>query len=95
MQSGASSTKGNEQEATHAKGYAVNLEIELQMVCDGILALMDESLILSASTEEPRDFRYEITKRVEEIPQIMVPVVRPYPDCTDITYTNPTVQTVL
>ena len=48
-------TKGNEQEATHAKGYAVNLEIELQMVCDGILAMMDESLIPSASTGELQD----------------------------------------
>ena len=48
-------TKGNEQEATHAKGCAVNLEIELQMVCDGILALMDESLIHSASAGELQD----------------------------------------
>ena len=45
-------TKGNEQEATHAKGYAINLEIELQMVCDGILAMMDESFIPSASAGE-------------------------------------------
>ena len=52
--------KGNEQQAIHAKEYAVNLEVELQKVCDGILALMDESFIFSASTGEPRDFCYEM-----------------------------------
>ena len=40
--------------------YDVNLEVELQKVCDGILALMDESLILSAKTGEPREFCYEV-----------------------------------
>ena len=40
--------------------YAVNLEVELQKICDGILALMDEGLILSASTGEPREFCYEM-----------------------------------
>ena len=53
-------TKGNELQAAHAKEYAVNLEVELQKVCDDILALMDESLILSASTGEPREFCYEM-----------------------------------
>ena len=52
--------KGNEQQAIYAKEYAVNLEVELQKVRDSILALMDESLILSASTGEPRDFCYEM-----------------------------------
>ena len=52
--------KGNEQQAIHAKEYAVNLEVELQKICDGILALMDEGLILSASTGEPREFCYEM-----------------------------------
>ena len=46
--------KSNEQQAIHAKEYAVNLEVELQKMCDGILALVDESLTLSASTEELR-----------------------------------------
>ena len=52
--------KSNEEQAIHAKEHAGNLEVELQKVCDGILALMDESLILSASTGEPRDFCYEM-----------------------------------
>ena len=86
-------TKGNEQEATHAKGNAVNLEIELQMVCDGILALMDESLILSASTGEPRDFRHEIIKRVEEIPQIKVPVSQSFIQTEEQSYPVPQVLT--
>ena len=33
--------KGNEQLAILAKEYAVNLEVELQKVCDGTFALMD------------------------------------------------------
>ena len=49
-------TKGNKQQTSHAKEYAVNLEVELQRVCEDILALMDEILILSASTGEPREF---------------------------------------
>ena len=52
--------KSNEQQAIHAKEYAVNLEVELQKVRDGILTLVDESLILPASTGEPRDFCYEM-----------------------------------
>ena len=35
-------SKSNEQQAAYAKEYAVNLEVKLQMVCNGILALMDE-----------------------------------------------------
>ena len=40
--------------------YDANLGVELQKVCDGIFALMDESLILSANTGEPREFFYEM-----------------------------------
>ena len=35
-------------------------KLKLQKVCDGILALMDESLILSANKGEPREFFYEM-----------------------------------
>ena len=86
-------TKGNEQQATQAKEYAVNLEGELQKVCEGILALMDESLILSASTGEPREFYYEMKgdyyrflaecvtddakSKVAE--EVTIPVARPLP----------------
>ena len=52
--------KSNEQQAIHAKEYAVNLEVELQKMCDGILAQVDESLTLSASTGELRDLCYEM-----------------------------------
>ena len=45
-------SKDDKQQATYAKEHAVKLEAELQKVCDGILALINESLILSASTGE-------------------------------------------
>ena len=101
-------TKGNEQQATQAKEYAVNLEGELQKVCEGILALMDESLILSASTGEPREFYYEMKgdyyrflaecvtddakSKVAE--EVTIPVARPYPEHLDVPCANPIVQTV-
>ena len=34
--------EGNEQQADHVREHAVKLEVELQTVCDGILALMDD-----------------------------------------------------
>ena len=44
--------KGNEQQAIHAKEYAVNLEVELH--------LQREGLLFSASTGEPREFCCEM-----------------------------------
>ena len=46
---------GNEQQADRAREHAVKLEAEFQKVCDGILTLMDENLIPSASTRELQD----------------------------------------
>ena len=77
-------TKSNEQQATHAKEYAVNLEVELQKTCDGILALMDEGPIPSASTGEPKARCYEMkgdyyryAKQVVfmPVPQIMEEII--------------------
>ena len=48
-------SKSNEQQAAYAKEYAVKLEAEFQKVCDGILTMMDENLIPSASTGELQD----------------------------------------
>ena len=53
-------SKSNEQQTAYAKEYAVKLEAEFQKVCDGILTLMDESLIPSASTGQPKAFYYEM-----------------------------------
>ena len=41
-------TEADEQQAKDAKEYVARVEPDLQKVCDGILALIDESLILSA-----------------------------------------------
>ena len=49
-------TKGYEQQAADAREYAIMLEAELQRIYAGILALMDENLIPSASTGEPKAF---------------------------------------
>ena len=48
--------EGNEQEAAHVRQYAVKLEAELQKVCEGILALMDENPIPSTSTGKSKVF---------------------------------------
>ena len=102
-------TKGNEQQATQAKEYAVHLEGELQKVCEGILALMDESLILSASTGEPWEFYYEMKgdyyrflaecvtddAKSNVAEEVTIPVARPYPEHLDVPCANPIVQTVL
>ena len=37
--------KDKEQQAAYAREYAASVEAELQKICDGILALMDENLI--------------------------------------------------
>ena len=52
-------TKSNTQQAASAREYDDKLEGELQNVYEGILALMDESLIPSASTGEPKVFYYK------------------------------------
>ena len=45
-------TKAYEQQAADAREYAIMLEAELPRIYAGILALMDENLIPSASTGE-------------------------------------------
>ena len=52
-------TKAYEQQAADAREYAIMLEAELQRICTGIPALMDENLIPSASTGESKAFYYE------------------------------------
>ena len=53
-------TKAYEQQAADAMECAVKLEAELQRIYAGTLALMDENLIPSASTGEPKMFYYEM-----------------------------------
>ena len=50
-------TEGNEQ--AHTKEYVARVELEFLWACDDILALIDENLIPSASTEEPEAFYFE------------------------------------
>ena len=47
-------TKGNEQQTAHVRECAVKLEANFQKFCDGILALMDENLVPSASAGESK-----------------------------------------
>ena len=56
VQPGAESTKAYELQADDAKEYIFALEGELQRICAGILTLIDEDLILSASAGEPKVF---------------------------------------
>ena len=58
-------TKAREQQADDAKEYIFALEGELQRTCAGILTLIDEDLILSASTGETKAFYYK-TETIEE-----------------------------
>ena len=53
-------TKGNEQQASHAREDVAKVEAELQKICDGILVLMDKNLIPSASTGESKVFYYKM-----------------------------------
>jgi len=41
-------TKGNEEQAKHAKEYCAKVETELQKICDTILGLLDTNLIPKA-----------------------------------------------
>merc|ERR1711948_105771 len=49
-------TKGNEEQAKHAKEYCVKVESELQKICDTILGLLSGNLIPKASTGEGKVF---------------------------------------
>merc|ERR1712151_550215 len=49
-------TKGNEEQAKHAKEYCVKVEQELQKICDTILGLLDKGLIPKASNGESKVF---------------------------------------
>ena len=52
--------KAYEQQAADARECAIMLEAELQRIYAGILALMDENLIPSASTGEPKALYFEL-----------------------------------
>merc|ERR1712232_1336538 len=49
-------TKGNEEQAKHAKEYCAKVETELQKICDKILALLDGNLIPKATNGESKVF---------------------------------------
>merc|ERR1712039_227604 len=49
-------TKGNEEQAKHAKEYCGKVEGELQKICDTILGLLDGSLIPKATSGESKVF---------------------------------------
>mmetsp|Transcript_75524 Transcript_75524/g.170961 ORF Transcript_75524/g.170961 Transcript_75524/m.170961 type:complete len:240 (+) Transcript_75524:76-795(+) len=49
-------TKGNEEQAKHAKEYCNKVETELQKICDTILGLLDGNLIVKASSGESKVF---------------------------------------
>ena len=61
-------TKGNEQQVAFVREYFVKAEAELPEDHDGILALMDGRLTLSASTGEPKVFYY---KTDDPVPRVM------------------------
>ena len=58
-------TKAREQQADDAKEYIFALEGELQRTYAGILTLIDEDLVLSANTGEPKVFYYK-AETIEE-----------------------------
>merc|ERR1712060_299880 len=49
-------TKGNEEQAKHAKEYCTKVEAELQKICDTILGLLDKNLIPKAGNGESKVF---------------------------------------
>jgi 14-3-3 protein epsilon len=49
-------SKGNEEQAKHAKEYCKKVEKELEEICDTILGLLDGNLISKASTDESKVF---------------------------------------
>ena len=53
-------TKGNEQQELYEREYVAEEEAELQKICDGILAFMDNNLIPLARTEESKVLDYKV-----------------------------------
>merc|ERR1712173_393861 len=49
-------SKGNDEQSKYAKEYCGKVEAELQKICDGILGLLDSSLIPKASNGESKVF---------------------------------------
>merc|ERR1712226_1766121 len=49
-------TKGNEEQAKHAKEYCGKVEAELDKICNTILGLLDKDLIPRATTGESKVF---------------------------------------
>merc|ERR1712194_828256 len=49
-------TKGNEEQAKHAKEYCGKVEAELQKICDTILGLLDANLIPKSGNGESKVF---------------------------------------
>merc|ERR1711879_111445 len=49
-------TKGNSDQAGYAKEYCAKVEAELQEICDGILALLDNKMIPKAAGGESKVF---------------------------------------
>jgi len=53
-------SKGNEEQAKHAREYCTNIEGELQKICDTILDLLDTNLISRATTSESKVFYHKM-----------------------------------
>merc|ERR1712007_421166 len=49
-------SKGNEDQAKHAKEYCTKVEAELQKICDAILGIPDSNLIGKATSGESKVF---------------------------------------
>ena len=56
----ADKTQADEQQATYVREYVVGVDAELPRIYASIVALMDENLILLASTGEPKVLYYEM-----------------------------------
>ena len=102
-------TKGNEQQATQAKEYAVNLEGELQKVCEGHPHTDGrESHSLGKHRRAEGVLYYEMKgdnyrflaecvtddAKSKVAEEVTIPVGRPYPEHLDVPCANPIVQTV-
>jgi 14-3-3 protein epsilon len=53
-------TKGNSEQAAYAKEYCSKVEKELNDICNGILSLLGDNLIPSASNDESKVFYYKM-----------------------------------
>merc|ERR1712066_287648 len=49
-------SKGNDENAKHAKEYREKVEAELQKICDTIISLLDKNLIAKAGVDESKVF---------------------------------------